>query len=255
MGAKQSSSVTPFSIFPTDNKSKSKRRERFALGIIDVQNDFCADGGALKVKDAERILAPINMLRYLYDDHIPTFVSKDWHAGNHMSFASTHNAKEFTDLKLRLRMEDGTYTDVEQKVWPTHCVNNTPGAELHKDLIVTNRDKIIHKGTKTNVESYSAFGDALGRKYEKTELYDWLTERKITSIILVGLATDYCVYNTAITALVLGFQVHIILSCVRGVSEDTTAKAMENMKQHGVYFYDDIDSFATINDHWFARCP
>lgn len=234
MGNNNTIQIHPFTTYNSD--------KRFALGVIDVQNDFCS-GGALAVTDADLTLAPINKLRFMYFDQIPTFMSQDFHSADHMSFASRHKATEREVLKLNLEMEDGTYQKFDQMVWPSHCVEGTYGAQFHKDLIVTKVDKIIRKGTKRNVESYSAFGDQFEGKYEKTELYDWLKSKGITDIILTGIATDYCVYNTALDALRLGFKVHLIKCCTRGVAPDSTGKAMDDMALKGVYFYDYVDSF------------
>jgi nicotinamidase-related amidase len=79
---------------------------------------------------------------------------------------------------LHLEMEDGTFIDVKQTLWPVHCVENTPGSNLHRDLVFTKKDFIVRKGTKRNVESYSAFGDEFRGKYEKTELSDYLKSKK-----------------------------------------------------------------------------
>jgi len=244
MGNNASAQIAPIRCLNVvDGRQTTKR---FALGIIDVQYDFCK-GGALAVEDADLTIAPINKIRYMYDDHIKVFVSQDWHDPKHMSFAQTHNAKEFSNMRLNLVMEDGSNVTVDQKVWPTHCVKNTLGARLNPNLIVTKTDKMIKKGTKINVESYSVFGDADKGKYEKTPLYGWLQENDITDIILVGIATDYCVYNTALDGLRLGFEVHLIMNCTRGVAPDTTKKATDDMRVKGVHFYDNEDHFSDVH--------
>jgi nicotinamidase-related amidase len=132
---------------------------------------------------------------------------------------------------------------VEQIMWPVHCVANTEGSNIHKDLIMTKYDFIVHKGTKSKVESYSAFGDEMGGKYEKTELNEWLESQNITDIILTGLATDYCVLNTALDAVKSGYTVHLISDCTRGVAADTTAAAIEKMTNHGVHIYGSVENF------------
>jgi nicotinamidase/pyrazinamidase len=241
MGNQTSSKIVPIRSYSV--LSNSQTPKKFVLGIIDVQNDFCK-GGALAVTDADLTIGPINKLRYLFDDHIKTFISQDWHNADHISFAASHEgAKPRDDLKLHLQMDDGTYVDTVQKVWPVHCVKNTRGSDLHSDLIVRQQDSIIRKGTKTNVESYSAFGDENKNKYEKTNLNNWLTENGISDIILTGIATDYCVLNTALDAIRLGYRVHLILSCTKGVAEDTTIAALKTMKEKGVIIYNDVDSF------------
>ena len=235
MGSSHSSRITPFN------------SKQFIIGIIDLQNDFCK-GGNLAVTEAESALASINKLRYMYDGYIKTFISQDWHDESHMSFCETHKKEAFSGPnKLNLIMEDGSIVKVDQLMWPRHCVENTYGAQLHSDLIVTKVDIIIKKGTKKNVESYSAFGDEFQGKYEKTKLHDDLKLLGITDIILTGIAYDYCVYNTALDAIRLEYKVHLILSCTRGVSKITTDKAFIDLKEKGVIFYNSVDHFHEIN--------
>ena len=234
MGNNNSIQIVPLSSFTSE--------KRFALGIIDVQNDFC-EGGSLAVKGANSVLAPINKLIIMYSRNIPLFASQDFHPENHMSFANTHGVKVMETLNLKLEMEDKTFVDVTQTVWPVHCVKGTLGTEFHEDLALLKNIQIFQKGTKKNVESYSAFGDEFGGKYEKTELDNWLKNRKVTDIILTGVATDYCVYNTALDALRNGYKVHLILSCTRGVMEDTTNNAKKDMANKGVIFYKTVDEF------------
>jgi nicotinamidase/pyrazinamidase len=222
--------------------SSYENKRRFILAIIDVQNDFCS-GGALAVKGADDIIAPINKLRFMYYDHMETFISLDYHHAKHMSFGETHGKEILKEHDLHLEMEDGSFIDVKQTLWPVHCVENTPGANLHRDLVFTKKDFIVRKGTKRNVESYSAFGDEFRGKYEKTELSDYLKSKNITDIILTGLATDYCVYNTALDARRQSYEVHLIMSCTRGVGEETTSKALNHMIEAGVKFYTNVDDF------------
>jgi nicotinamidase/pyrazinamidase len=222
--------------------SSYESKRRFILAIIDVQNDFCS-GGALAVKGADDIIAPINKLRFMYYDHMETFISLDYHNPKHMSFGETHGKEILKEHDLHLEMEDGSFIDVKQTLWPVHCVENTPGSNLHRDLVFTKKDFIVRKGTKRNVESYSAFGDEFRGKYEKTELSDYLKSKNITDIILTGLATDYCVYNTALDARRQSYEVHLIMSCTRGVGEETTSKALNHMIEAGVKFYTNVDDF------------
>jgi nicotinamidase/pyrazinamidase len=232
MGSNHSSKISP-----------SKPSRRFIIGIIDFQNDFCK-GGKLAVAEAEEALAAINKLRYLYDDYVKTFISQDWHDDFHMSFAETHNKTPFTGPEnLTLTMEDGSNICVNQMMWPRHCVENTVGSRIHNDLIITRNDFIVKKGTKKNVESYSAFGDEFQGKYEKTQLSSWCKALGVSDIILTGLASDYCVYNTALDAVRLGYKVHLILSCTRGVDKKTTDAAFADLKTKDVLFYKTVDDF------------
>lgn len=207
------------------------QNKKYALGIIDMQADFCR-GGALMVNGAEEIIGPINRLRHLFKT-IPTFVSLDMHPPNHVSFATTHGVNVNTKISVTNTMPDGTKKTFQQDMWPTHCVKGTHGCTLHPDVVILPDDFIINKGTLKEVESYSAFGDEFQNSYEKTALLPWLKERGITDVILVGVATDYCVANTAYDALRLGFTVHIISSCTRGVSPDTTSAAIANITHYG----------------------
>ena len=221
----------------------SSMNRKFVIGIIDVQNDFCK-GGKLAVGEAEEAIAAINKLRYIYDARMETFLSQDWHHESHMSFAETHGKPLFSGPEsLRLVMEDETVVTVDQMMWPRHCVENTAGAQFHRDLIATPKDFIVKKGTKKNVESYSAFGDAFEGKYEKTRLDKWLRKKDVSDIVLTGIASDYCVYNTALDAGRLGYKVHLILSCTRGVAKESTEKAFADLKTKGVLFYQTVDEF------------
>jgi nicotinamidase/pyrazinamidase len=227
----------------TSNKiePESSNNRKFILGIIDVQNDFCK-GGSLAITDADDIVAPINKMRFTYINEMHTFVTQDFHPPNHMSFHTTHGKDAFSKIDLKIKI-NGDELNVTQDLWPKHCVKDTDGADFHPDLIVTSRDIRIQKGTIADIESYSAFGDEFKNKYENTKLNKILKEKKITDIVLTGLATDYCVYYTALDALRCGYHVHLVLSCTKGVKPETTKKALDDMTQKGVFMYDSVDDF------------
>ena len=116
-----------------------------------------------------------------------------------------------------------------QVMWPPHCVQNTPGAEL---LIIADESaKTVRKGMHPKFDSYSGFADDGG---QKTELHNHLRRDGIKKIIVYGLATDYCVKATALDAIEAGFEVDLIVELCRGVSPDTTAAALEEMEARGV---------------------
>ena len=100
-------------------------RKQKALIVVDIQNDFCP-GGALAVSDGDKIIPIVNDLLAKFNLVIFT---KDWHPANHLSFASAHEGKEPYD----------SYNG--NVLWPDHCVENTPGAELHPDLDLTKCQK------------------------------------------------------------------------------------------------------------------
>lgn len=238
-----SSSNNKVNIKPdTKLEINAKFNKNFVLGIIDTQNDFFCTG-SLAVPNANDIIGPINKLRYELGDGMNTFFSMDTHPPNHISFGATHQIEPFKKIKLKSMMANRDVVETEQELWPVHCVYGTFGNQIHPHIITNPRDWIIKKGSIHNVESYSAFGDENDNKYENTGLNNVLKSVKCTNIILVGLAMDYCVYNTALDALKYGYAVHIILSCVRGVNEKTTINSIKDLKSRGVYFYSDIKDF------------
>ena len=191
------------------------RKKMTALLIIDVQNDFLA-GGSLAVPGGNLIIPKINKLRKLYDTVV---VSQDWHPAGHVSFGSTHNAPLFS-------MNDG------QMMWPDHCVQNTTGAKLHKDLQVKKSDINIKKGTNPNIDAYSAFFD--NDHKSQTKLHAKLSALGIQNLDICGLAFDYCVGSTALDARSLGYKVRIIKPATASVSKKSELHMAERLKGAGV---------------------
>ena len=114
------------------------------LLVIDVQKDFCP-GGSLAVPDGDAVIPVINGISHLFENVVAT---GDWHPQGHISFASRHGKKPFQTLKL-----DG----MDQKLWPEHCVSATRGAEFHAGLDTSPFNLILHKGSRRDLDSYSAF--------------------------------------------------------------------------------------------------
>lgn len=192
-----------------------------ALIIVDVQNDFCP-GGALAVKHGDEVVAVINGLQKNYDLVVAT---KDWHPLNHKSFASNNNAPVG-----ELRTLNGR----PQVMWPNHCVQGTEGAEFHPELNTLKIEKIFTKGENPEVDSYSGFFD--NDKKSSTGLGEYLREKKVTEVDVVGLALDYCVKATALDAKNLGFKTRVILDATRAVNlhpEDTN-KAVLELTEKGI---------------------
>lgn len=174
-----------------------------ALIIVDIQNDFCP-GGSLAVKEGDRVVPVINELQKHFELIVAT---KDWHPAGHSSFAS---------------------------LWPPHCVQETAGAEFVAGLDTSRIARVFLKGTDVEIDSYSGFFDNEHRR--ATGLGDYLKERDITDVVIVGLATDYCVKFTALDAVMLGFKTTVVLDACRGVEvrEGDTARAVEEMAAAGV---------------------
>jgi nicotinamidase/pyrazinamidase len=164
-----------------------------ALLIVDFQNDFCP-GGALPVAEGDRIAEPINELLDSFDLVIAT---RDWHPPDHGSFVGV----EVDPAKWR--------GADPPSIWPVHCVQGTHGAELYPALDQSKVDVIIDKGQDLYSQGYSAFQD--------TNLEDLLRERGVDRLFVTGLATDYCVKNSVLDALGLGFAVTVVQDAVRGV--------------------------------------
>jgi len=174
-----------------------------ALILVDLQYDFCP-GGALAVERGDETIAVANRL-------MPHFsmvaATQDWHPADHGSFASEHSGTRPGDL-IEL-------AGVSQVVWPPHCVQGTPGADLHAGLVRSKITEVFHKGTDRTIDSYSGFFDNGHRK--QTGLAAWLHERWITRIYVMGLATDYCVQATVLDARELGFDTWVIEDGCRAV--------------------------------------
>jgi nicotinamidase/pyrazinamidase len=173
-----------------------------ALIVIDVQNDFCP-GGALAVAGGDEIVAPINALM---DQFAVVVLTQDWHPKGHSSFASSHTgAAPFSSVTMPYG---------EQTLWPDHCIQGTEGAAFHPALR-TDANLIIRKGMNPAIDSYSAFFE--NDRTTPTGLEGYLRTRGITTLTLVGLATDYCVAYSALDAARLGFAVTVRTDLCRAI--------------------------------------
>lgn len=192
-----------------------------ALLVIDVQNCFLP-GGSLAVKGADKIIPVINRIAKGFANILET---QDWHTPHHISFASSHPGhKPFSTIKLPYG---------QQILWPDHCVEGTKGAQLSKDLHLPTDELVLRKGYNKNVDSYSAFL-AADRK-TPTGLAGYLRERKISTLFMAGIATDFCVAWSAIDARHDGFNVYVIADACRGIdTHGSLAKAWKDMTAAGV---------------------
>jgi nicotinamidase/pyrazinamidase len=166
---------------------------RTALVVVDVQNDFADPGGSLYVPGGEDVVQPIDdMVTRALEDGAVVIYTQDWHPPVTPHFAS-HGG-----------------------IWPDHCVQGTWGAELHPGLRV--RGPIVRKGS-NGEDGYSGFTmrDPRSGETTPTGLERMLRQHDIERVVVVGLATDYCVRATARDALALGFATHVPGSLVRAV--------------------------------------
>jgi nicotinamidase/pyrazinamidase len=192
-----------------------------ALIIVDLQNDFLRSG-ALPVPHGDEVIPVANELQRHFEFVLAT---KDWHPPDHGSFAANHKGKKPGD---RI-MLDG----IEQILWPLHCVQNTRGAEFASAFDTSRIADVFHKGIDPLIDSYSTFFDNAHRR--ETGLADYLIERSIKDIYLMGLALDYCVKYSALDARHLGLNTHVILDGCRGIELEPgdIDRALQEMKRGG----------------------
>jgi nicotinamidase/pyrazinamidase len=188
-----------------------------ALLVVDVQNDFCP-GGALAVAGGDRVVSVMN--RYIDQavaSGITVYASRDWHP------AVTSHFKPYGGP------------------WPVHCVQNTPGAAFHPELKLPPGAVIVTKGTDPEKPGYSAFDGQVTAG--KSFLAD-LRERGIDHLYVGGLATDYCVRQSVLSALTDKLKVTVLEDAIAGVDPDDSVNALAEMRQQGAEFRRVADTLA-----------
>ncbi|KAK4167233.1 Pyrazinamidase/nicotinamidase [Cladorrhinum sp. PSN259] len=191
---------------------------RPALLVIDMQEDFCPPSGALAVPQGRDIIPLINSLLSLPAFHL-RIATKDWHPPSHISFAPNHgpSAVAFQDTTTVVNPNNPS-EKYETRLWPIHCLQDSPGAALVSGLVTTKFNHVIHKGLDPRVEMYSAFYSPLREpKVSDSGLSQMLHSEGITDVYVVGLAADYCVRCTAEDARSEGFETYIIEEGTRAV--------------------------------------
>lgn len=169
-----------------------------ALLIVDVQRDFLP-GGALAVPDGDAVVPVLAEAGKAFDAAgLPVVASRDWHPDDHCSFRPYGGA------------------------WPPHCRAGTPGASLPDALQLPANARIVDKATQSDKDAYSAF--------EGTDLDTWLRERGVRRLFIGGLATDYCVLNTANDALDHGYDVVLLEDAVRAINGQQGQQAMDTLR-------------------------
>ena len=196
-------------------------RSATALIMIDIQNDFCP-GGALAVAGGDEIIARVNAIQ---GDYAVRVLTQDWHPADHASFAANQpGAEPFSVIDMPYG---------PQVQWPVHCMQGTDGAAFHRDLDTTRADLILRKGFRAAIDSYSAFFE--NDHKTPTGLEGYLRERGVHDLVMVGLATDFCVRYSAVDAARLGFGVTVLEGAGRAIDLDGSLDAaMKDMREHGV---------------------
>ena len=182
------------------------RGPKKALIVVDVQNDFCP-GGSLAVAHGDEVVAPLNkLMKEFLDRGEPVYKTRDWHPPQDRHFADY----------------GGT--------WPVHCVQNTPGAEFHPELLDDPRIDVISKGIDESADGYSGF--------DGTQLAKSLRDAGVDEVWIGGLATDYCVKHTVLDAVREGFDVTVVEDATRGieVKPGDIDRAKETMRAAGADF-------------------
>jgi len=197
--------------------------DRRALIMIDIQNDFCP-GGALAVPGGDEIVPLVNELQ---SGFAVCVLTQDWHPADHTSFASNHQGRAPYSL---VEMDYGP-----QVLWPAHCIQGRDGAAFHAALNTDRADLVVRKGYRAGIDSYSAFFE--NDHETPTGLGGYLRERGITDLVMVGLATDFCVRFSAVDGCKLGFDVTVLAEACRAIDLDgSLAVARDDMTDHGVKF-------------------
>ena len=192
-----------------------------ALVIVDVQNDFLP-GGALAVPEGDKIIPVINQLSRISSWFNVVVATQDWHPRGHKSFASAHGKPLFEKITLN---------GLEQILWPDHCVQGGDGAKVAQGLDTSRISHTFQKGSDPEVDSYSGFFDN-GQRHS-TGMGEWLKKRGVTDLVIVGLATDFCVKWTALDALRLGFKTIVVRDACRAVVPDHEASALKEVADAG----------------------
>ena len=212
-------------------KAAAKKTVDMAIIVVDLQGDFTkAKKGALAVEgtDDAYVKSVADATAKLKAAGFPIYATQDWHPANHASFAVNHQGKKPFDV-IKLHGKD-------QVLWPPHCVQNTPGAEILLDKKLFKA--VVKKGMDAQFDSYSGFQDDGGKK---TEMDKILKKAGIKKVVVYGIATDYCVKATAEDAAAAGYKVIMVKNLSRGVAPETSAKALDEMKAKGITVIEDLD--------------
>ena len=173
------------------------------LVVIDIQNDFCP-GGALAVAEGDLVVEPTNrLIGHFRRRGSPVIYTRDWHPHDHCSF------KPFGGP------------------WPVHCIQNSPGAQFHRDLDVPDDAVIMNKAWSPDSEDFS------GKR--SSELFPRLMLMGAQRVVLAGLATEYCIKATAHDARAEGFEVIVITDAIRAVNvrPGDGQRALDDMRARG----------------------
>jgi nicotinamidase/pyrazinamidase len=189
--------------------------ETAALIVTDIQNDFADSRGSLHVQGGQEVVPIANVeIRRAGEAGSLVAYTQDWHPPSTPHF-----------------QKDGG-------IWPVHCVQNTWGAEFHPGLQVTPDAEIVRKGT-GGEDGYSGFSvrDPTSGERSATRLEALLRDRGIRRLVVIGLATDYCVKETVLDGVALGLECLVVTAAVRAVDlkPGDGARALEDLRRAGAH--------------------
>ncbi|EUC66534.1 pyrazinamidase/nicotinamidase [Rhizoctonia solani AG-3 Rhs1AP] len=227
-------SVSPS--LPLISTAVAMARNRTALMLVDIQYDFLPPNGSLAVANGTDILPTVyDLLDHTHFDAY--FASQDYHPIGHVSFASAHpGAEPYTSTQVPRLNSNET---VEQMLWPDHCVQGTHGCEIEEG-VQKRLEKLrksgrvveyIKKGANLQVDSYSAFADNQYMAF--TPLVRLVYTHQIDKLVVVGLATDYCVRATAIDSRKFGVETEVVQAGIRAVFPDNTVTVLQELESWG----------------------
>ena len=206
-------------------------QQNLGVIVVDMQGDFTEwKSGSLAVNGTDKAFVEKvqKTTQALSEKGYLVFATQDCHPADHVSFYTNHAGKKaFEVIKI-----DGR----TQVLWPPHCVQGTQNARILVDnnLFLA----VVKKGKDRKYDSYSGFQDDGGAK---TEMDQILKRNHIKELLVYGIATDYCVKATAIDAAAAGYQVTVIEDLCKGVAPDTTAKALQEMKDKGITIVKELE--------------
>jgi nicotinamidase/pyrazinamidase len=210
---------------------ESDMNKKYGVIVTDIQGCFTTwKNGSLAVPgtDEAYVKSVEAATRRLKKEGFFIVATQDWHPSDHVSFASNHPGKvPFDTVEVSGRT---------QVLWPVHCVQDTEDARLLIDNSLF--ETVVRKAQDPRFDSYSAVKDDSGAK---TGLEAILRQHGVTSTVIYGIATDYCVKATAIDLVLAGFKVVAVEQLCRGVTTEISGQALELMQAQGVRVVKDLD--------------
>lgn len=204
-----------------------------AFVVVDMQNDFLTEGGSMPLmkykgsEDAEKLVGRVNFILSNYAEDFKCIAfTQDWHPPNHCSFLKNLPKAKVAKTSKISSNKAGPFDTVlfegnppyEQRMWPTHCIQHTPGADLHKDLLIGKKCALIRKGYLSCVDCESAFWNR--NRMGQTDLPRLLASHKVTDVYICGVPYDLTVYQSVMDSLGFGYKTILLHDICRGVEEE-----------------------------------